>query len=97
MQFNFRVEKLKMLDEWTKFVVDTPLLTVINGDTFAVSSQVFHKMAYFVYFFGSFYKHNGDKNDEKFVQACYYYIGKYINFRDGEEFDLTDLFNKGFL
>ncbi len=102
-KYHFRVEKLDMLKEWDKFHAEfLPKYNNATTDFIEVSESEFNKIVYFIYFFGSLYKHNGERPDDKDSQDGKYVLGSYlflyetIKFTDGEEFDWAIVFSKAF-
>jgi len=86
-------------EEWDKFggfflislETDTTQLIDFSGD-----ENRLWKAAWFIYFFGSFYKHNGEKGDEGYVQAAYVFLHQVLGFVDTEPFDFEGFFFKAF-
>ncbi len=101
--YHFKVERFNMLEEWDKFHAEfLPRYKDAATDFIEVSESVFNKIVYFVYFFGSLYKHNGERPDDKESEDGKYVLGSYlflyetIKFEDGKEFDWETVFTKGF-
>lgn len=90
MGYHFKVEKLNMIEEWDNFVHAFKLfLSEQTEEEITLPPDVFNRVSYFIYFFGSFFKHNGGPDDERYVQVCYLYLKQYVNYQDRENPDET--------
>lgn len=90
MAFHFKVEQYNMIEEWDKFMpVITTFLSEQREEEVELPANMFNKVSYFIYFFGSFYKHNGGSDDERYVQVCYLYLKQYVNYEDRVDPDET--------
>lgn len=97
--YHWKVEGKNMLEEWDAFHREiSPILINIQGPgTIPIKISLFNRLAYFMYFFGSFYKHNGEKSDETYVMGCYIFLSETIGFVDGDEkFNMEEFFYTAF-
>lgn len=86
-------------EEWSKFY--GWFWMSIENDTsmfidFTSDQDRLWKAAWFIYFFGSFYKYNGESQDRDYVAACYMFLYEILEFKDGEPFDIEGFFFKAF-
>lgn len=101
--FHFKVDGVNLIDKWTVFYdqVNQLLSSHEPGlDMVILPDNLFHQAAYFIYWVGSFFKHNGSQevhsDDDVYVKWCYDYLFRVVNFVDGEPYDMQGFFYRAF-
>lgn len=103
LAWHFKVESTDLLEEWESFgpVITEFLEKNTEGDSVTLLEPDFNKLAYFIYYMGSFYRLNGDQGekaeDNIFANLCYYFLSEFVGYTAGQEdFDLAEFFYKAF-
>ncbi len=96
LQYNFLVEEQDQRDLWLKFYEDIwPVISNEVNEFMTISEDHFHKANWFIYFFGSFYKYKGAKEDRKYVAGTYMYLTQKCGYIE-DNFDTEALYYKAF-